>query len=259
MADGSWVRASEQPFVRRASDWVRQVEATYAPYLTDFLTPRERYLAESVARAAGLHVEAHGGFPEAERVRLLILPEPWPVRADDFEIQALQVVAQGGAFAHGDLLGSLLGLGLKRASLGDLALVSPAEAYVFVERPLTRYLMDSLSRVGRVPVRVREVAEVQHLPPPAYEPRDISVMSLRMDAIVAQACRLSRKDAQTLVASGRVELNHQEAEADAEVRPGDVLSVRGFGRVRVIETVGQSKRGRWIVRVGVLRSRPSSG
>ena len=251
-----WVRASEQPWVRRASDWVRQVQDSYAPYLTDFLTPRERYLAESVARGAGIHVEAFGGYDGAERVRLLLLPEPWPVRPEDFEIQALKVAALQGAFAHGDVLGSLLGLGLKRASVGDIAISTPAQAYVFVARPLVRYLQDAWARVGRMPVLVQVVDEVPNLSPPPYEPKEIFVMSPRMDAVVAQACRLSRKDAQSLVASGRVELNHAEAPADAEVRPGDVLSVRGFGRVRVLETVGQSKSGRWIVRVGVLRSRP---
>lgn len=251
----TWVRASEQPWVRRASDWVRQVQDRYSPYLTDFLTPREQYLAESVAKGAGLHAEAFGGFDGAERVRLLLLPEPWPVPPEDFEIQALEVSALQGEFAHADVLGSLLGLGLKRPSLGDIVLVTPSQAYVFIAQPLVSYLRDTWSRVGRVVVHVREVDDIPELPPPPYEPKDIFVMSPRMDAVVAQACRMSRKEAQSLVASGRVELNHAEAPADAEVRPGDVLSVRGFGRVRVLETVGQSKSGRWMIRVGVLRSR----
>ncbi|WP_206831220.1 RNA-binding protein [Alicyclobacillus fructus] len=251
-----WVRASEQPWVRRASDWVRQVQENYSPYLTDFLTPRERYLAESVARGEGVHAEAYGGYDGAERVRLLLLPEPWPTSSEQFEIQALEVSGVEGTFAHGDVLGSLLGLGLKRDALGDIVPVTPTKAYVFIKRQLARYLKDAWSRVGRVPILLREVDEVPELPPPPYEAKDIFVMSPRMDAIVAQACRMSRKEAQALVASGRVELNHAEARADAEVRPGDVLSVRGFGRVRVMETVGQSKGGRWIVRVGVLRSRP---
>ncbi|WP_304458362.1 RNA-binding protein [Alicyclobacillus sendaiensis] len=250
-----WVRASEQPWVRRAADWVRQVEESYAPYLTDFLTPRERYLAESVARGAGIHVEAFGGYDGAERVRLLLLPEPWPTSPQDFEIRALHVVAPEGAFSHGDVLGSLLGLGLKRASVGDIAIAAPLQAYVFVTKPVARYLQDAWTRVGRTPVIAQAVDEIPPLPPPPYEPKEIFVVSPRMDAVVAQACQMSRKDAQSLVASGRVELNHAEAPPDAEVRPGDVLSVRGFGRVRVLETVGQSKSGRWIVRVGVLRSR----
>ena len=56
--------------------------------------------------------------------------------------------------------------------------------------------------------------------------------------------------AQRLIAGGLVKLNHEiNLHADARLMEGDMISVRGHGRVRVTQFQGESRRGRQVVQV----------
>lgn len=41
-------RKEEQPFIEQVVNWVREVEDRYAPKLTDFLDPRQRFIVNSI-------------------------------------------------------------------------------------------------------------------------------------------------------------------------------------------------------------------
>ncbi|MFB5191584.1 YlmH family RNA-binding protein [Alicyclobacillus fastidiosus] len=248
-----WVRDSERPFARTSEDWCNQVEARGQWYLTDFLTPREEYLATSVAGRRGVVVEAFGGYAHAERRRLLLMPGEWYPQAQDFAIECLELNSLEGSLRHKDVLGSVLGLGLQRKMLGDIAVVE-RKAYVFVAESVANFLYESLSRVGRSTVTVTKAANLPDLPAPAYDEKDVSVASLRLDAIVSHACQMSRAKAQAAVERGDVTLNFAPASNRDEVAEGDLLSVRGFGRVKILQALGATRRDRMRIRVGILRS-----
>ncbi|GLG01095.1 RNA-binding protein S4 [Alicyclobacillus hesperidum subsp. aegles] len=254
MSSGAWLREEERPFLKQVEDWAAHVHARGTWYLTDFLTPRERWIAESAARHAGLVTSDFGGYTDAERVRMLLMPEDWHPEASDYDIKCLAITALEQPIRHRDVLGSILGLGIQRKTVGDIAVFDQKRAYVFATSAMGSFLARELHRVGRGVVEVVLLEDPPQLPPPAYEEQDIFVMSPRIDAIVAQACHLSRANAQEHVARGYVSLNFVEAVARDEVRPGDILSVRGFGRIRVVEAVGTSRSGRIRMRIGILRS-----
>jgi RNA-binding protein YlmH len=253
MSSDAWVRESERPFLRLAEDWAERVSAQGSWVLTDFLTPREEYLAKSVAARMGHVVETSGGHEYAERKRMLVMPDQWYPTPSDFEIDCLKLEALDGEIHHKDVLGSVLGLGVQRKTIGDISIVRRF-AYVFVARQMTHFVYDELHRVGRTTVSVTKEDEAPKLPPPAYEDRDITVASLRLDAVIAGACHLSRSQAQTAVERGHVTLNFREAVSRDEVDEGDILSLRGFGRVKVVEAMGATRRDRIRLRVGILRS-----
>ena len=41
-------RPEEQPFIDKVFGWIDQVDLTYAPYTTVFLTPREKMIVEQL-------------------------------------------------------------------------------------------------------------------------------------------------------------------------------------------------------------------
>lgn len=68
-------RKDEQAFIEQAIGWQREVEDRYAPKLTDFLDPRQRFIVESItSQSEDLKVFAEGVFEQPERQRLLIAP-----------------------------------------------------------------------------------------------------------------------------------------------------------------------------------------
>lgn len=73
----------------------------------------------------------------------------------------------------------------------------------------------------------------------------VTVPALRLDAVLAAGYRLSRAEAQKLIRAGLVKLDHvPELRADARVEAGSLLSARGYGRLRVDEVQGETRKGR---------------
>lgn len=154
-----------------------------------------------------------------------------------------------GDAGHRDLLGAVMGLGIERDSTGDIALLD-GEAYLFAGREIARYIIDNLASAGRARVAVELRAGEISAPDPEGKRMRITFSSPRLDAIVSAGYDLSRAEAQKLIAQGLVKLNHAPCEkSDAEIREGDLISARGFGRVKVEELLGETKKGRRAARI----------
>ena len=221
---------------------------------SDFLDLRQQALGEAVAvQYTDILWKMDGGFDTAERKRLLLAPVWEDEEAMDNHIEYLQIRPTDKnetSLGHRDYLGAIMNLGIKRENIGDI-LVHEREAFVLVDKSLTDYLCQQLERVGHSKV-ITERINREDLRLPESEPAQINctVPSLRLDAVLAAACKISRSEAAALIEAGRVQLNHQVTEKIAvPVKVDDLLSVRGQGRIRLDEIGGLSKKGRCRVRL----------
>ena len=72
-----------------------------------------------------------------------------------------------------------------------------------------------------------------------------TVSSLRLDSVAAAGFHLSRSQAAELIAHGKAVVNHMPCEKpDRTVTQGDVISIRGLGKLRLELVGGQTKKGR---------------
>ena len=55
---------------------------------------------------------------------------------------------------------------------------------------------------------------------------------------------MSREDAAEFVRRGLAELNYHTAPVDKTVCPGDILSLRGYGKYKIDTTDTETRRGR---------------
>ena len=95
-----------------------------------------------------------------------------------------------------------------------------------------------------------EAVALDELPAPERrtEERRFTVMSARLDAVCAGLFHLSRTECARQIGAGNVSLNYAEClKADAPVKEGDVLSLRGAGKGKVLEIGGSSRKGRVFV------------
>ena len=272
----------------RISDKLKQYQKYGETVWTAFLDPAEQMEAESVLR----HVPHSfwGGYEGAERKIAIIGEElsagdggKWTSKGDGgfwigeeaihfppspvdgqrdgqrntlpLQMQAIQVVrvTANVVLSHRSVLGSILGLGLSREKVGDL-IVQENCCDVILQRELAEFVVNNLKYVGREKVSCR-VVELSELLVPEKEGKEIftTVASLRLDAVVSSALGVSREKASNLIEAERVNLNYKLATSGKKaVCEGDLISVRGYGRVEIAEVVGESKSGRVKIRIHKL-------
>lgn len=246
----------QMQFVRKIVEKCNRAIDTYAPEFTDFLDGRNKILALNAVKEFSdkLITVCYGGFEEAERVRIGMFSKDVYGYCDSeselyemFDVTALQIKGSGFCeFGHRDVMGSVLGLGIKREVMGDIYLPDNKSAYVCMSAVAAQYVCDNLEKIARDKVKVR-IIDKMLLPAREKSFSVISgtVASERLDCIVSLCTGTSREKAKLLIGAGSVSLNHFEAlKADELVMEQDVISIRGFGRFVLAERGGLTKKGR---------------
>lgn len=122
-------------------------------------------------------------------------------------------------------------------------------AHVLVTPEMGVYLSSALTQVRSVSVSAR-VAPLEQLrvTPPKVDTIRSTEASLRLDAVASAAYRLSRGKMAEAIEGGDVRLNWRSegVKTSTAVKSGDVISIRGRGRVTVGD-IGITAKGRYSV------------
>ena len=213
---------------------------------TRFLDPAQAREAESIARGAGVRVSFWGGYERAERVIACFHAEGDAPEREEFPLVCLQsgFNQRFCSLSHRDLLGAFMALGLTRACVGDM-IIEEANVLLFSTCQTAGFIADSLTCAGKAALRFREVEGTPPVPEPKGTAFSAVVSSLRLDAVLAAAYRLSRAGAADQIHAGLVKLDHLPCErVDAQVAEGAMLSLRGKGRVRLTSIDGMTRKQR---------------
>ena len=249
-------RENERPFIEQVLDWAHQVENQYTPYLTPFLDPREQYIVESVmGQFDDIVMNSFGGYEAAERKRLYLSPSYFEPSQDDFQIRVAEIryPKKFAELSHGQILGTLMGSGIKRETIGDI--ITDSERWqFFAEEAILLYLMSSIDKVGKISIQLEEVDYTDIiLPKDTWEERDEIVSSLRLDTVLAAVFNISRQKSKEIISSNKVKVNWNEMDRpDTLLSIYDVVSIRGYGRLRIQSIEGKTKKEKIRLRMGVL-------
>lgn len=260
-------RRGEEPLLLARLEDLERISRRGETALSPFLTPRECMAAEHFFAARGMSDAAilWGGYPGAERRRLYLLPDyvqelpdllP-PADTDPAEtfddghlagaVTAVKVTGSGfRELSHRDYLGSLLGLGLERDALGDIAVQNAHTAVVFCTGQVAEFLCAALEKVANDKVRCQI-----YQPDAGFTdgrrtiPVTDTVASPRLDCVVAALTGKSRDAAREAITSGLVEVDYTpEERPDRSLMPPALLSIRGTGKFRLLPFEGETKKGR---------------
>ena len=223
--------------------------------VTPFLSLAMRDWSEAVLHKAHLEHLAEGGFPEAERVRILIGSRGEILASEDAQISILSVQPKDSRaqLAHPQILGSLMGLGFRRDVFGDIQ-VGRSGFYVATTSEIAPFLLNHWTQAGREKIKVLLANGEPDLLPDKGEERRITVNSSRLDAVIANAFRVSRSTAQELIIQGKVRRGGiVVSKADTEAQPDDMISCRGYGRIKLLEST-QTRKERIAWQIILFRS-----
>ncbi len=142
----------------RIYDRLTGAEQKNIPACTCFLSPREQVLTKRLLP----HLELHffGGHADAERAVCCWLPdyldETWLTDADS-PIAALRAAYfEKDVLTHRDFLGSLMGSGIKRETVGDIY-VGTGTCDFLVTREILPYVLDNLLSAGRTRLHLEQI------------------------------------------------------------------------------------------------------
>jgi photosystem II S4 domain protein len=239
--------------IARIIDKAEQALKTWEIILTDFLSPPVLADVQQIfSRLTEVELLTWGGYPQAERQRVGLFRSEVPGDISQIQVAALDIA---GNFlfdpaTHRDFLGAILGTGLVREKIGDLIVLGERGAQVIVVPEMVDFLEASLVQVRSVPVKTQriELGELKIRPPQKKELTTVEA-SLRLDAIASAGFSLSRSKMTEAIAAGDVRVNWKEiTQSSYGVKAGDLISVRGKGRLEVGE-VAVTKKQRYRIQL----------
>ena len=235
--------------VTRVIDRAEQAIKTWEVVATDFLSPPVvAEIQEIFAKLTEIEILPWGGYPQAERQRIGLSRPDIPLDESQIELAALDIA---GNFlfdpaTHRDFLGSILGTGIVREKIGDILVLGERGAQIIVVPEMVDFLTTHLTQVRSVPVKTQQIdfSELKIRPPKKKEMTTVEA-SMRLDAIASAGFGMSRSKMADAINAKDVRVNWKEVtQASHNVKPGDLISVRGKGRLEVGE-VSVTKKQRY--------------
>ncbi len=257
-------------------DKMRQADEWYTVTNSSFFDMRERSLAVRQCREkCRCGYAFYGGYEDAERKvavfypRELIENESEDENAEKIEnvrriedyfrdepescpLTIIRASLKKGSpqLGHRDYLGSLMGLGIRRDVIGDI-IVHDDGADIVVLKEIADFLVMNYSKAARANLIISEVPITEIRPSKVQiVQKDESVASLRLDAMISAAFRISRGKSAEAIKAGLVYVSDVcEKKTDKIVDLGDKLVLRGKGKA-VVKNIGRTTdKGRTIVTI----------
>jgi RNA-binding protein YlmH len=204
-------------------------------------------------------ITEYGGTSDCERVMIRFGKEDEFGYVEDFPIVCICVKPLIQKFAdhltHRDFLGALMNLGIVREKLGDIV-IHENEGYIFCVDKIAPYIMENLTRVKHTSVSLSiedNCEKISKLYKDDYKSQVIVVSSKRLDAIIAKTYKMSRNISMNLFTSGKVYVNGRLCVNGSQlIKEGDVVSVRGKGRIKFLGEECENKKGKTRLTVWTL-------
>lgn len=241
-------KLEDKVMVSRLLDKIEQCRYSSFVY-SDFFSPYEANLAKKVLnKVKEVFYTFTGGYVGAERVVAVISSD----FIDDEDVLSSSPISllrvtptSDKPLSHRDYLGSLLALGIKREKIGDI-LVCESHADVFLIDKIAEYIQYNLDKIGNVKVEC-ELQDVYQYTAPQKKERLINttVASLRADSISASGFSISRTKVLEYFSAQKVNVNWEVVQNPSkQLAEGDVISIRGKGRIVLDKVGGTTKKDR---------------
>lgn len=154
---------------------------------------------------------------------------------------------------HRDFLGALMNLGIEREMLGDIKILNN-EGYLFCLDKISQYIVDSLSSIKHTSVKCKIIDDIPELFNQLPDEEEYIVSSLRIDAVVSAVFKISRNSASQLINQEKIFINSKTVYKDSvQLKEGDVVSVRGYGKFIYSQTVNETRKYKMVVAIRLYK------
>lgn len=228
----------------KIEDLFRLCDKYQSPKFSKFLNEAEQELVKkNIGNPVGYNSGFFGGYSDSQRKLFGVFPEWMEFDEKHFPIRVLEITKKySKELSHRDYLGTVLSLGIDRTNVGDI-FTKDGNGFIYLLADISEYVADNIEKIANVGVNVKIKDFTNITPPePKFEIINTVCASHRLDAVVAAMLNVSRNNSASLIRAEKVSVNHLPITAtDYMLSPGNVISVRGFGRF-IFEAAGSKTR-----------------
>lgn len=216
---------------------------------TDFLNPEEQRLLKEACTSENMVMKLYGGKGDFERAVGAIDSH---IYEGDFPIQPIRAT---GCFKfekldHRDYLGAILSQGVKREAVGDINVFDDG-AEIWVLKDISSHICMCLDKIKHTGIKLQPIEQqdarerIQN-----YKEYTINAASMRLDAIASAMTGMSRGKILEMIKKGEVRMNYgEEYNPSSKTAPGDIISIKGYGRYIISQVLGNTKSGRLNIQI----------
>ena len=221
---------------------------------TNFLSINELSIYHSMKNDLSfVHSETFGGNESCERQVVQFGDKENLGYEGTYPISLIKIEPLTPKFAeelgHRDYLGALMNLGIQRELLGDI-FIKEKEAYVYCLSHISDFISDNLESVRHTHVKVTIFNDDFDIIKPELKDIEIIAASPRIDAVVASITKMSRSQCLELFSSKKIYVNGLCMEnKSSQLKAGDILVIRGFGKFIYNGSVNETRKGRVYVKL----------
>lgn len=244
--------------VSRLTDKIKLCEKTGQIQVIDFLDPLEQKSLQKVLNQIQYkNYQFYGAVANSQRKMLIIYPEKMKAQFlnEEFDynmiMSVVRVITLNENYEHKVYLGGLIKLGIKREKIGDI-IVYENGADIIISNDILNFIISNLTELNRFNKSKIEVVKIEnvHKIEQKYEEITLNISSFRLDNFVAELAKTSRNKANEILEQQRVFVNYENQEKPTKIiKIGDLITIRGKGKFIIEELKGNSRSGRYIVKV----------
>ncbi len=245
----------EKIIVAKAIDKRNVAIKRFTPEFSEFIDPYKATLIKELLFSNECEILVYGGHKNAERVKVGFFPEFCEVKIEDFPISIVEIkynAKYSRALSHRDFLGSILCMGINRDKIGDI-IIEDGYAIVYAEDEIARYIEANLEKVGNTSVRVKILDYYKPKEKDVVE-KKITLASMRLDVVISGAFNISRGKVAELIKGEKAFINWKNITSSShKIEENDLITLRGVGRVKINEILGNTKKDRILVSISIFK------
>ena len=237
----------------RLVDKYEQVKRNHTVVHTDFMNPETvAALMPVMTTFQDVNFKVTGGYVRAEYQIVILFPDYLYVNEDEIPLKVVRIIPKDSKheLEHRDVLGSVLGIGIKRDKTGDILMHDGFYQMVVLDR-IADVITSQMDRVGKTPVEtcVERISDIV-INEEVFETAEIVVASERLDAMIAGVWHISRGKAADLIKADKVKVNYQLITSSGHsLKEEDMVSCRGKGRFYYDGILNKTRKDRIRVQI----------
>lgn len=222
------------------------LDIDYPVYGSIFLPPHIWIKVSEFLKTTNLKILTFGLTEISEKKLIIFVPKNFDYNNVESTVTHFKIDCSNKfkTLHHKDFLGTIMSLGLKRETLGDI-LVKDNIGYCVSTKEIFKIIETNLKQINSIPSKISEISSTD-IPNIQFKEFIETVPSFRLDSIVASIANISRSISIDLIDSGDVFINYNvEKSKNKQIEIGTIITIRKKGKFILDKNLGENKKGKF--------------